>query len=894
MKLAFERHYAAAEPPELIEVVTPRTNTASLTAAENFLAAISLPEPFSLEVAATGQARRFLMRVGSEAMRRHVVGQLGAAYPQAEIRPVQLAECPNADPAVLQDGEHGAACALVLRAPAYLPLRTFRDNEVGERPTQADPILGILGGLADLPDGWRGLSQIVLRPAPDTWSEGYLRLAVEHPLAAERAASQADTSLTNVFLTAALLGAAALSYQGYQWYTERRWLFLGLLALAVVVGGAGALWLVQHLRRKKLYDTRLVQEKINRIAYLAEIRLAIFAPTNVPVAEVEARLARLVAAYRQFSLAAGNGLVPRALSGKENNLAHLGPLLSARATPVLNIRELAGLWHLPHTEADVPLLERTTARRRLPLPVTVERGCHIGVASHQGHAIGVALPDDLLRRHLLLVAKTRRGKSSLLLQLARYLMATPVADDRPSALVLVDPHRDLARAALGLVPSARRGDVVYLDVANTKRPFGLNLLDVGLGWNRDKAVANALTIFRHEFDRFWGPRMEDAFRFALLTLYSANQAIYEADPLGRARQHTLLDVSPVLVNIPFRQRVLKLVSDPIVRSWWASYYEPLDRRLQLEIVNPVQTKVQRFAGSQAARAIVGQPRSTVAPLGWLRSRSIVIVNTAKGVVGEDAAALIGGTLINLVGLAVNEQAALPEKQRQPVTMIVDEFHTMPGADYESVLSELGKYGANLVLATQSLGRLRTLDEEHARSLQATVFANLDGLFAFHTSAEDAEYLVRELGGDMDAQDLVELGEYQCYVKLSVGGERLPPFSVRLDPPPPGDGQICQDLERAAAATYGRPVGSVEADLAATLARIGKLRPADEKKKDGGSGSGVADDTAQDAQKSGRNEHRKGKAKGANTRQDSLLDDAARRSLEGRDEKDRGGEGETGQ
>ena len=63
-------------------------------------------------------------------------------------------------------------------------------------------------------------------------------------------------------------------------------------------------------------------------------------------------------------------------------------------------------------------------------------------------------------------------------------------------LVLVDPHRDLAISALGLVPPERRADVVYLDLSNRRRPFGLNLLDVGLGWDRDQAVSNALRIFR--------------------------------------------------------------------------------------------------------------------------------------------------------------------------------------------------------------------------------------------------------------------------------------------------------------------------------------------------------------------------------------------------------------
>src|SRR5207253_9617994 len=135
-----------------------------------------------------------------------------------------------------------------------------------------------------------------------------------------------------------------------------------------------------------------------------------------------------------------------------------------------NTRELAGLWHLPQAGADLPLLERTTARRRLPIPSTVARGCRIGVSEHQGHAVPVSLPDELLGRHLLLVAKTRRGKSSLLLRIARHLM------ERERALVLIDPHRDLARAALGIVPPARHRDVVFLDVGDGARPFGLNLL----------------------------------------------------------------------------------------------------------------------------------------------------------------------------------------------------------------------------------------------------------------------------------------------------------------------------------------------------------------------------------------------------------------------------------
>src|SRR6185295_11050444 len=49
-------------PPELVEIVTPRTNAAAILPAENLLAAISLHESFSLEIAGTRQLRWFLAR----------------------------------------------------------------------------------------------------------------------------------------------------------------------------------------------------------------------------------------------------------------------------------------------------------------------------------------------------------------------------------------------------------------------------------------------------------------------------------------------------------------------------------------------------------------------------------------------------------------------------------------------------------------------------------------------------------------------------------------------------------------------------------------------------------------------------------------------------------------
>src|SRR6266540_3407331 len=584
MRVKVERRTPPAPvEPRLVEVVTPRTNLASLTSAENLLATVSVPEPFALEIAADHQTRRFLMRTAADGMRQHLEGQIGAAYPQAALRAVDA----NGDPARIGDDEQVRTCTLELRNPEYLPIRTFTDSEIDPGHTaQADPVLGILGALGDLPAGWRAVSQLVLEPSPDDWCREHVRLAVQHPLVGERVPRPSESSMPSIVLLVVLLGLAALGLQAYDWYQRGQWFGLFGVALMPMVGVLGVV-AVRRVLRPTLYDMELVREKVSRIAFRCELRLSLIAPGTADARALQRRLDRLSAAFRHYNLAAGNGFRVRSLVCERSRLCDPLPIARRRARSILTTRELAGLWHLPHAEADVALLERTTARRWLPQPSAVVGGCRIGASQQHGRSVAVELPDDVLRRHLLLVAKTRRGKSTLMLRLAQHAMRA-----RPTrAVLLIDPHRDLAEQNVGLVPPEREADLVFLDLADQARPVGLNVLDVGLGWDRDHAVANALTIFQREFgDRYWGPRMEDVFRFALLSLVEANAARCAAEPEhGRAAQYTLLDVAPLLRADGFRRSVLADVADPVIHRWWSTYYEPLDRRFQAEIQNPVLT-----------------------------------------------------------------------------------------------------------------------------------------------------------------------------------------------------------------------------------------------------------------------------------------------------------------
>jgi len=234
----------------------------------------------------------------------------------------------------------------------------------------------------------------------------------------------------------------------------------------------------------------------------------------------------------------------------------------------------------------------------------------------------------------------------------------------------------------------------------------------------------------------------------------------------------------------------------------------------------VQTKTYKFAANLSARAIVGQSRSTIDPWAWVRDGALVVVDVAKEEVGADIAGLLGGTLVNLVALAIGRQAGLPAAHRRHVALLVDEFHALPAADYPALLAELAKYGASLTLATQTLGALAAAGAD--QQLLHAVFGNVDHIFAFNCAATDARVLAPELAGPLEPADLVELGDYHCYARWSHRGERLPAFHLRLDPPPNPDSVVRDLLAATSAACYGRDAGTVAADRTALLERVAQL------------------------------------------------------------------------
>ena len=136
------------------------------------------------------------------------------------------------------------------------------------------------------------------------------------------------------------------------------------------------------------------------------------------------------------------------------------------------------------------------------------------------------------------------------------------------------------------------------------------------------------------------------------------------------------------------------MSDPYLLAWWARDFGGWRREHRSEAIAPVQTRLAYYASSKRARAILGQPRSTIDLRETILDGGVLLVSTAQGTAGRDVAALVGASLLNLVDAVIREQEGLPPEQRRGALVVVDEMQSMPGVDYESMLSELGKFGAS--------------------------------------------------------------------------------------------------------------------------------------------------------------------------------------------------------
>jgi type IV secretory pathway TraG/TraD family ATPase VirD4 len=353
--------------------------------------------------------------------------------------------------------------------------------------------------------------------------------------------------------------------------------------------------------------------------------------------------------------------------------------------------------------------------------------------------------------HMYILGKTGTGKSTLLETLVRQDIQTG------NGLMLLDPHGDIVERLAATVPQHRTSDVIYFNVPDTSRPLGFNPMERSHSSNTSLTVSNLLEIFKKLWADFWGPRLEHVLRNAFLALMEQPEA-------------TLADVLRIVNDKEFRNKVVAETTNDQVRDfWWGEYahYSPAFRAV---VVAPLQNKVGAFLADPMLSNILTQKKSAFDVRECMDRGKILLVNLAKGKIGNDAAALLGALLITKVGLTGLSRADVPEEKRRGFFIYADEFHTFTTLGTASMLSELRKYRVGMILAHQYISQLDP-------QVRDAVLGNTGTMITFRLGAADAHTMAKEFEPELSALDLMSLPNYHIYLKLMVHGTVSRPFSA---------------------------------------------------------------------------------------------------------------------
>ena len=820
------RLFKGGEKPttRLMAITPPRTGERTLLGVENLLTSVAVPEPFSLEIAGDADGVTLLTRSREGSYARQ---QLGVHYPQARVNELSAED----DPLRLREGEKAWSMDLRLRGPGYLPIRTFGDDDLLDQGS--DPLISVIGSLSDLEEGERLVSRIKLASLGPDWSSQHLEKTNPKPAYdpnTSPATAQARIDRTNAttMIILALLALPAL--RAYFWIQNgETWkailLGLGVASLAAFVGWAW--WRIKKARSGGKYqDPQLIKEKVSRIAYESQVEVTAILSEHGVESRARELLRNVASAYKHYDNPAGASFRASKVRPTIPVAEPLPPvrgLLQSRN--VLGVRELASLWHPLGAGDELPMVARTGAKVLFPSNKSVSGGAHVG-KTVGSRSRNIHFHDDTLRRHHLYVARTRMGKSTLMEHIVAHKMREKAAGRDDDAIVVIDPHADLVKALLKHVPEEIVDSVRLIDLADKERAPGINLLDAKVFTDRDRTADSVVRVAKGLWEQ-WGPRMQSILEHTVKSLHEYNRH----PDTGEEEQLTILDGLRMLSDVKFRNRVLRRVDDPYVVAWWGRDLLSWTRSTRSEALAPVQTRLAYYASSKKARAILGQPRSTIDLRETIQGGGVLLVSTAQGDVGQDVSALVGASLLNLVDSVIREQGSLRMEERRGALVVVDEMQSIPGVDYEGMLGELGKFGASFILATQSLARLADLSP----TMQDTLLANVGCLVAFQVAAADARHLIGEFDRErVTEEDLVSLPVHQCYVRATAEGLRQPTYTMEVREPEAGDPEA-EARVRTAMVDYTTPaenIASQDAEAERLLAKFREKLEEEESEEEG--------------------------------------------------------------
>lgn len=737
----------------ILKILVPVRNDKKALAAEQLFQSLhgvlkadkKSMDHYSFEIFANSQGIFFIIVCGLR-YKNFVENQVYSQYPEAQIS--QIHDYTNKK----QDFKY-INSQIILEKENYLPIRTFMSFEV-------DPLASITGALANIKGDTEVWVQVVTRPVNNEWQEKGKKYAESLKPKAEGEGTQVKSGS------------------------------------AISVGD--------------------IERKSSKVGFQFAIRIISGGTDQVMV---EQTLEDLEASFKQFQTTQQNSLTKKIR--KKNifkefqnwiNLLVLGKRLGDKLTTfqkyeqrylderekgILNIEELASIYHLPHESVKTPNIAWAKSKKlEYPLNIPIfnkdlsmnENPRVFGVTDYRNIHIPFGLKSVDRRRHMYLLGKTGTGKSTLL----KNMIIGDIMDGK--GLAVLDPHGDLVEEILDIIPEHRIKDVIYLDPSDTEFPIGLNMLDIHPDETKDLLADGIVNVFKKFFGDSWGPRLEYILNYAILTLLHTQNV-------------SLLAVLRILSDKNYRKFLLKQVKDPFILKFWEEEFTSLSNnpKLLAEAIAPIQNKVGRFLGPTMIRNMIGQIKSTIDLQDIMNSGKIFLVNLSQGKIGEENSSLLGALIVTRLYSNAMQRAKMPEADRRDFYLYVDEFQNFATESFVKILSEARKYGLNLIVTHQYIDQI---DEK----IQNAIFGNVGTLMNYVVGQKDAQRLEKEYAPHLNSEDLVNLDRYRLAIKLTIDGAQSAPFTAIGLKPTYTEYKLKQRIKDFSRETYAKPRADVEQKL----------------------------------------------------------------------------------
>lgn len=759
----------------LLVLEIPKANDKSELAAEQLFASLhgilrdkaelkltgGIQEHVSFEIASVNGQIRFYAWV-PKTLQSFVEGQIYAQYPSVQIHEAD-------EDYVTHERQHSVVYTseINLTGSEFLPIKTFQSFEV-------DPLAGITGTLAKLESTGEELwVQVLARPIADNWQK-----ASDNWIKSVKSGS-----------SFALLG--------------------GGFSLRWIGGLFEALWkppehgdgktggTVKELSERDKTRLAEAEKKATKLGYQVKIRLAYLGESPI---NAKLRMQAIVGTFKQYNSTNLNGFKISNASFKKEDLAHYRARLFMDRGFILNIEELASVFHLPHTNVETPNIvwaSNKTAEPPAKLPVITgnaaidENISAFGLTNFRGinHQFGMLRSDR--SRHVYIIGQTGAGKSGTL----ELFALSDIFHGQGYAII--DPHGDFAVDNMRFIPGSRMQDVVYFNPADTAYPLGFNPLEVTDPAHKTNISSEVIGVLKRMFGESWGPRLEYILRYTILALLDRPST-------------TMLDITRMLTDKKFRKETLGYCTDTVVLQFWNVEFASWTDKFQAEAIAPVLNKVGAFTANPVIRNIIGQPKSTFNIREIMDEGKILIVNLSKGLIGEDNASILGAFLVTKIQLAAMSRSDIPKiEDRRPFYLYVDEFQNFATDSFATILSEARKYGLNLTVANQYISQM-------SDTVRDAVFGNVGTMICFRVSADDAPILSKQFEPQFEPTDLLQMHNRNFIINMVIKGEKSPAFSAStLTLPPPqvdNTGRIVENTRRL----YSRNRADIEAEISNSM------------------------------------------------------------------------------